>query len=72
MLGACGLACSECPKYTSEKQSEEDCDGCSAEVPEDICPLPSCAEKRELAFVLNVRNFPACEITKKARLFPGF
>lgn len=58
VLGVCGLACSECPKYVEEKQSEEDCDGCSSEIQAELCPLPSCAEERGVDLCFKCGKFP--------------
>lgn len=60
VIGVCGLACSECPKFKADE-----CFGCSPKIPADICPLPSCAKERGINLCFKCKEFPCKKNYKK-------
>ncbi len=59
-IGVCGIACFKCREYIKEK-----CKGCSAAIPEKICPLPKCAKQKEVNLCFDCSEFPCDKNYKK-------
>jgi hypothetical protein len=59
-MGACGIACYKCPLYLKDK-----CKGCSIDIPEDICPLPKCAQEKGVNSCFECKEFPCDKNYKK-------
>lgn len=53
IIGVCGLTCYKCPKF-----KQNDCKGCSPQIPSEVCPLPSCAQKRGVSLCFECAKFP--------------
>jgi len=53
-IGVCGIVCEKCPKYISKE-----CSGCG---PNEICPLPACAENKNISLCFECDKFP-CKLS---------
>lgn len=52
-IGVCGIVCDKCPKYI-----KEECPGCR---PNEFCPLPVCAQNKNINLCFECKEFP-CDL----------